>query len=138
MGEYERTSLHLIAHVGPQVLLNVNSGQINMQELLTSKLIRFWTIAIAANGVEPMRRVLYKPLDTLLKDVLAEVLGIDGPAATRWSISVCPSPKRELARLSDKDLTRNLCDVGVVFGSVLTLNRVDSHFLGIAATAASR
>lgn len=127
--------LHLIAHVGPQVMLNLNSGHINLQELLTSKLIRFWAIASAANGVEPMRRVLYKPPETLLKDVLIEVLGIDGPAAMRWSKSVCPSPTREVAGLTDRDLTRNLCDVGVVFGSVLTLTRTGGQSIGKVATA---
>jgi hypothetical protein len=127
--------LHLVVHVGSQVLLNVNSGQINLRELIISKLIRFWAIVNAADGGETRRRVLYKPADTLLSVVLADVLGIDDRAAMRWSMSVCPSPKREPASLTEKDLGRSLRDVGVVFGSVLSLDRTSTQSAEIARAA---
>ena len=126
-GNWARLSprpLHLIAHVGPQVLLNLTSRQVGLHELLTSRLIRFWTVVNADSGREPTRRVLYRTPDTLLKDVLLDVLGnVDDKALREWSISLCPSPKRAVAPLTDNDLGVTLCDVGIVFGSVLTLAR---------------
>jgi SIR2-like domain len=130
----------MIAYVGPQVLLNLTSRQIDLQELLSSPLIRFWAAVNedisdaqgshgGAGDQEPIRRVLYKRPETKLKDVLMEVLGdIDRSALETWFVSLCPSPRHDsqspdkrasAARLAD----RSLCDVGIVFGSVLTLDR---------------
>jgi hypothetical protein len=111
-------------HVGPQVLLNLTSRQMGLHELLTSRLIRFWTVVNSDSGGEAMRRVLYRPPQTLLRDVLIELLGdVDDKSLKEWSISLCPSPKRTVGPLNDNDLGKPLCDVGIVFGSVLTLVR---------------
>lgn len=126
-GNWARESqrpLHVIAHVGPQVLLNLTSRQVGLHELLISRLIRFWAVVNAESGGEPTRRVLYREPQTLLKDVLIEVLGdVDDNALKEWSISICPSPKHTIGTLTDKDLGKTLCDVGIVLGSVLTLCR---------------
>lgn len=128
--------LHLIAHVGPQVLLNLTSGQISLHELLTSRLIRFWAMVNSERGAEPARRVLYrKPDDTTLKDVLVEVLGEVGDSALKeWSVSLSPSPSRAIGPLTDKSLDQNIRDVGVVLGSVLTLSRARPHTHGKTLT----
>ena len=119
-----KTPLRLIAHVGGQVFLNLTSRQIGLHELLTSELIRFWTVVTFGSHTEATRRVLYRGPETSLRDVLIEVLGdLNDNALEQWSISLCPSPKRNLEPLSGNDLTRTLSDVGVVFGSVLTLVR---------------
>jgi hypothetical protein len=133
-------SLRMIAHAGPQVWLNLTSRQIDMHELLTSGLIRFWTVvnpAISFGGRtgsqehrgEPVRRVFYKTPCTPLRDILSEILGeIENEALRNWSISLSPSPRRDeehrppanAYELADKGLS----DIGVVFGSVLGLQRV--------------
>jgi hypothetical protein len=119
-----RRPLHLIAHVGHQVLLNLTSNQIGLHELLTSRLIRFWAVVNYEGGREPTRRVLYRPPRTSLKEVLMEVLGdVHESALCKWSISLSPSPRHETGPLNEQHLEQNLCDVGVVFGSVLTLSR---------------
>lgn len=119
--------LHLIAHVGPQVLLNLNSRQIALPELLTSGLIRFWTVVNHESGREPTRRVLYRHPDKLLKEVVVESLGnVGDETLKKWNMWLCPSPKRDL-RLTENDLGRALRDVGFVFGSVLTLERARPH-----------
>ncbi len=116
--------LHLIAHVGSQVLLNLSSRQVGLYELLTSRLIRFWTVVNSESGMEPTRRVVYRTPQTLLKEVLVDALGdVDDKALREWSISVCPSPKHEAGPITDEYLGMTICDVGVVFGSVLTLTR---------------
>jgi len=119
-----KRSLHMIAHVGNQVLLNLTSRQIGVHELLSSRLIRFWAVVNSSSGGEPVRRVLYRTPETRLKDVLIEVLGrVDDEAFKKWAISLCPSPRNRVGHLTDEDLSQTLCDVGVVFGSVLTLSR---------------
>ena len=103
-------------------LLNLTSRQIGLQELLTSRLIRFWTVVNHGGGAEPTRRVLYRTPRTTLKEVLIEVLGdVSDEALREWSISVSPSPRHAAGPLTDKHLRQTLCDVGIVFGSVLTL-----------------
>ena len=117
-------ALHLSAYVGHQVLLNLTSHQIGLHELMTSTLIRFWAIITTSDGQNPTRRVLYKPATARLGDTLMELLDLSNERALmNWSKSLCPSPKRSLFPLEQKDLDKTLVDVGVVFGSVLTLVR---------------
>jgi len=123
--------LHVIAHVGDQVLLNLTSRQIGLVELLTSRYIRFWVVVNSEAGRETTRRVLYRTRETRFRGVLVEVLGqIDDRALSAWSISLCPSPRREvgalaqeLAPLPEMHLDATICDIGIVFGTVLTLTR---------------
>jgi hypothetical protein len=115
--------LHLTAHVGAQVLLNLTSGHIALHELLTSTLIRFWAVVNTGSGGEPIRRVLYRKPETQLKDVLTDVLGVTEDVLSKWSISVCPSPRYSSGHLISEDTSIALSEAGVVFGSVLTLNR---------------
>jgi hypothetical protein len=116
--------LHLIAHVGPQVLLNLTSRQIGLCELLSSTLVRFWAVVNFEAGRESARRVLYKSPECTLRDVLIDLLGqLDDQALAAWSVSICPSPKRDPEPLTGPDLGRKLFEVGVVFGSVVVLAR---------------
>jgi hypothetical protein len=139
--------LHVIAHVGPQVLLNLTSRRISLYELLTSTLIRFSTAVTAQAGREPTRRVLYKDAGTRLADVLNEVLEIDAAlpqVVPYWSMSLCPTPTHptpgvhEVATpLNSAYLDKSLCATGVVFGSVLTLARVHQLAAGEKRRAAA-
>ena len=97
---------------------------------LTWRLIRFWTEVNSEHGREPSRRVLYRPPDTRLKDVAMEVLSVGEDALEDWTVSLSPSPKHTVGPVSAKDLGKPLCDVGVVFGSVLTLCRTRSQPAG--------
>jgi len=106
------------------VLLNLTSCQISLHELLTSPMIRFWAMVSSENGRESTKRVFYRPPGTTLKEVLIDLLGdLDLAALTKWSISLCPSPKLLPEPLNARDLEKSLSDVGIVFGSVLTLAR---------------
>jgi hypothetical protein len=76
---------------------------------------------------------------TKLRKVLVEVLGdIDAAALDTWHVSLCPSPQHDPNEKPDRRATdqkeskrvtarslmnKTLCDVGIVFGSVLTLER---------------
>ena len=132
--------LHVIVHVGPLVLLNLTSRRISLYELLTSTMIRFSTAVIAEDGSEPARRVLYKHPGTRLSDVLNEVLELDAAlpqAVPYWSMSLCPSPAHPTPGSHDAAtplnpawLGKSLCAAGVVFGSVLTLARVQQKTAG--------
>lgn len=83
--------------------LNLTSHQIDLHELLISKLIRFWTVVNYPSpvghefqAVEPIRRVFYRRPEVSLRDVLVEVLGdIDDDALENWSVSLCPSPEHD-------------------------------------------
>jgi len=123
--------LRLVAHVGSQVLLNLTSRQVGLHELLTSRLIRFWVVVNAERGGEPTRRVLYRDPQTLLKEVLEDVLGdVDEEALQDWSMALCPSPRHGAGALRQKELCMALCDVGIVLGSVLTLSRAGAGHEG--------
>lgn len=122
-------------------------SQKGLYELLTSELIRFSTEVIAENGSEPARRVLYKCPRTPLGGVLNEVLELRAkelPKDVSWSMSLCPSPTHpapgahEVATpLNAARLDKSLCAAGVVFGSVLTLVRVDPNPVGRKEKAAA-
>jgi hypothetical protein len=132
--------LNLSAHVGHQVLLNLTSHQIRLDELVTSNLLRFWAIITTDDGQNPTRRVLYKPPTDGLGDILMELLGLtDKEALENWSTSLCPCPKRTLFPLGHKDLDKSLADAGVVFGSVLTLVRTSqAHGTSVAKLDTAR
>ncbi|HTU48284.1 MAG TPA: SIR2 family protein [Bryobacteraceae bacterium] len=115
--------LLLTVHAGFQILLNLTSRQIGLQELLTSRLMRFWAILNPGKGKEPVRRVFHKSPRTPLREVLADILGDIGDRVNEWSISVCPSPRRTTESIAHITPSMSLCDAGVVFGSVLTLTR---------------
>jgi SIR2-like protein len=146
----QRSRLRMVVYVGPQVMLNLTAHQIDLGELVTSRLIRFWTVVdesdlSSQDGIEsvserePVRRALYMKPHTKLRKVLVEVLGdIDPTALHTWHVSLCPSPQHDLDEEPDRhapgqkkskcvtawDLrNKTLCDVGIVFGSVLTLER---------------
>jgi hypothetical protein len=137
--------LHVIAHVGPQVLLNLTSRRISLYELLTSTLIRFSTAVTAQKDSEPTRRVLYKDAQTRLADVMNEVLEFDTTppqVIPYWSMSLCPAPTHPMpgvhevaTPLNSAYLDKSLCAAGVVFGSVLTLARVHQEPAGEKAQA---
>jgi hypothetical protein len=139
--------LHVIVHVGPHVLLNLTSRRISLYELLTSTMIRFATAVIAEDGSEPTRRVLYKSPGTRLSDVLNEILDLDAAlpqAVPSWSMSLCPSPTHpargaheSATPLNPAWLDKSLCAAGVVFGSVLTLARVQQKPAGEKEQATS-
>jgi hypothetical protein len=110
--------------VGQQVLLNLTAGQLNLQETLASRRIRFWAVVDSAEGMQPTRRIFYEPAKTPIRKLLFELLGdIDDDALNSWSLSICPSPKRMASNPTGQDWGKTLCDVGIAFGSVLTLQR---------------
>jgi hypothetical protein len=138
----------LIAYVGSQILLNLTAQQIDLHELLASELIRFWTVvnpvARTTSGTpysevdrEPIRRVLYKCSKTLIGSVAMEVLSDVAPAALKdWKLSVCPSSHHHPESVTvDKVADKTICDAGIAFGSVLTLDRLGSVSASRGASA---
>src|SRR5262249_29896238 len=134
-------SLRLILHIQSDVAFNLTSGRIDVQELLSSELVRFWAVVSLDAKKEPVRRVLHYKEETKLEEVLLD-LGVPfGDGRAEWSLSVCPSP-RKAAEKSVNDTTSSLHDhtllsIGVVFGSVLTLDRTGAAN-GLGKSAAGR
>jgi hypothetical protein len=135
--DVQRSPLRLILHVQDYVEFNLTSGRIDIQELLSSELIRFWAIMSSDPKQEPVRRVLYYKEDTLLQEVLDD-LGVPfGKEQAEWSVSVCPSPRKPLDK-PEKCTTwsllgsATLSSIGIVFGSVLTLECGTEECLGKA------
>lgn len=125
----ERGPLRLILHIQSDVEFNLTSGRIDVQELLSSELIRFWAIVSSDANKEPVRRVLHYAEGTRLRAVLDD-LGVPfGEGLAEWSVSVCPSPRRAPEKgvkkttwsLHGHDQEPTLFSIGVVFGSVVTL-----------------
>ncbi len=132
--------LKLILYVGSQVLLNLTSQRIDVHELLTSPLTGFWVVVQADSELEPTRRVFHYPTcATKLCDVLDE---LEVPRAQDWFVTLCPTPYHDgtmppstTADLADKSLR----EIGVVFGSVLTMQRISKDAIdctGVRATSA--
>jgi hypothetical protein len=112
--------LRLVLHIESDVELMLTSGRVDVAELLTSKLLRFWAVVASAGNLEPVRRSLYYHSSTHLAEVLRELKV--PPDSRNWFVSVCPSPRKETLRQAVcevQDLT--LTEVGLVFGSVLIL-----------------
>jgi hypothetical protein len=81
----------IVYTVQPDVWLNLTSGRINIEELLTSNLMHFWAVIQTDEKREPARRVLYYPRDELLGTVLEDLRIL---RTQRWGLSICPSPRR--------------------------------------------
>lgn len=124
----DKTPFCLVLHIQDEAGFNLTSGRIDVQELLTFELIRFSAIVSPGAGKEPVRRVLTYKEGAKLEDVLDD-LGIPfGKGSAEWSVSICPAPRLHLEK-AVKKTTWTLADsepptllsIGVVFGSVLTL-----------------
>jgi hypothetical protein len=132
--DHANDPLRVLLYVGPEVVLNLTSHRIDLQELLSSDLTRFWTIVSfdSDSSPDPVRRACYYRTDqTPLRTILDEM---QVPPSEDWQVSISPSPRhgnasRTAAALAEK----SLMDIGVVFGSVLTLERVAAA--GRAVTA---
>ena len=124
----QRHPLKLILYVGSQVILNLTAHQIDVCELLTSGLTRFWTVVHPEGNKEPVRRALFCPTSTTKLGAVLKIVGI--PPSKNWLVSLCPSPRQDHtlpANLSNAESLagRSLRDIGVVFGSTLTIERTD-------------
>jgi hypothetical protein len=123
--QHKQRAFELILHVGGDVMLNLTSNRIDIRELLTSNLTRFWAVVSTDSGREPVRRALYYAPETRLEDVLDDLAV---PRSSDWFVSVSPSPHRDGQVPSGQRTTiqlsdRTLVDIGVAFGSILTVNR---------------
>jgi hypothetical protein len=120
------SKLRLILHIDSDLAFNLTSGRIDVQELLSSEFIRFWSVVMldreGDRDREPTRRILYYRPDTKFVEVLKE-LGVPYErGSSEWSVSVFPCPRPT----PEKELTwqlqdRTLLSIGVVFGSMLVL-----------------
>jgi hypothetical protein len=122
--EHPHSDLRLKLYVLPEVIDNLTADRINIHELLTSGLIRFWTSVSADASEEPVRRVLYYHPDTHFQTVLDD---LDVQASSDWCVSLTPSsrwPSDAPEERTASALRNNtLMQLGVVFGSELTLQR---------------
>jgi hypothetical protein len=122
--EHPHSDLRLKLYVLPEVIHNLTADRINIHELLTSGLIRFWTSVAADASEEPARRVLYYHPDTPFQTVLDD---LDVQPSNDWSVSLTPSPRWSLDAAEERTASalrqKTLLQIGVVFGSELTLQR---------------
>ena len=120
---FPESKLRAYFYVGPDVALNLTSQRIDLQELLSSDLVRFWTEVMTDAKAEPFRRVFYHRPEKPVMDLLREV-GV--PASKEWELSVCPSPRTDDAPICTDGLAQmTLEKLGVVFGSVVSVRRED-------------
>lgn len=135
-GEWRRmhpkSRLRLILHIQLDVAFNLTSERIDVQELLSSELLRFWVVVVSDPNQEPVRRILHYKKDCFLRDVLEEleVPSLQGPS--EWTISICPTPRRETEGSETERRTWKLRDctlqsIGLVFGSILTLECANAN-----------
>jgi SIR2-like domain len=118
---HPESKLQAYLYVGPEVALNLTSLRIDLQELLTSDLVRFWTEVMTDAKAEPFRRVFYHRPEKPLTDLLREV---GAPASEAWELSVSPSPRTDDAPVCTAGLEEmTLEKLGVVFGSVVSIRR---------------
>ncbi|HEY2015006.1 MAG TPA: SIR2 family protein [Bryobacteraceae bacterium] len=124
---HQRRSVRLVLHTQADVEFNLTSGRIDVQELLSSELIRFWAVVSSDKNKEPVRRVLHYAEETKLSEVLKEIGVPFGKSSAQWSVSVCPSPRKSPEAknttwsLAESNPEPTLASIGVVFGSVLAL-----------------
>ena len=131
---HPESKLQAYLYVGPEVALNLTSQRIDLQELLASDLVRFWTEVMTDDKGEPFRRVFYHRPENLVTELLREV---GAPESKAWELSVCPSPRTDDTPICTADLgDMTLEKLGVVFGSVLSVRRKISGVCANAAPAA--
>jgi hypothetical protein len=116
------SKLRLTVHAEPTIEFNLDSGRIDIRELMSSDQIRFWAVVSSGFNREPVRRSLRYPPETKLERILHDIDLPCGDESGNWSVSLCPSPRRNAKPKTAKDLLQsNLMQIGVAFGSVLIL-----------------
>ena len=131
---HPESKLRAYLYVGREVALNLTSQRIDLQELLTSDLVRFWTEVITDAKTEPFRRVFYHRPEKRVTDLLHEV---GAPESEAWELSVSPSPRTDDAPICTAGLGEmTLEKLGVVFGSVVSVRRKTAGECAIGAGAA--
>jgi hypothetical protein len=126
--ENPQSGLRLRLYVLPEVMENLTANRIDIHELLTSELIRFWVFVYGDADEEPERRVFYYLPATAFRAVLDE---LDIQPSDAWSVSLHPTPRwpddvppaMTTAALAELPLVT----IGVAFGSVLTVQRDESR-----------
>lgn len=119
--KHNRVPLRLLLYVQSDVEFCLTSGRIDIPELLSSSLIRFWVVIVPTGGQEPIRHAMHCCPSTRVGEVLKEV-GVP-PCSDRWSLSLCPSPRKEPLNsvTSNQVHDRTIVQIGIAFGSVVIL-----------------
>ena len=129
-----QAGMRLRLYVLPEVIENLTASRIDIHELLTSELIRFWVFVYADGDAEPERRVFYYPPAVPFRAVLDE---LDIQPSDAWFVSLQPAPRwpddapAQITTVALADMP--LGAIGVAFGSVVTVQRAAAQ----SATAAS-
>ena len=132
--ENPQAGMRLKLYVLPEVTENLTANRIDVHELLTSELIRFWVFVYDEGDDDPERRVFYYSPDTPFRAVLDE---LDVQPSDAWSVSLHPRPR--WPGDAPPDMTTSalaglpLVTIGVAFGSVLAIQRASPR----AAAASS-
>ena len=122
--ENPQAGMRLRLYVLPEVIENLMANRIDVHELLTSELIRFWVFVYADADSEPERRVFYYSPAMPFRAVLDE---LDVQPSDAWWVSLQPAPRwpgdapAQMTTFALAD--RPLSSMGVAFGSVLTVQR---------------
>jgi hypothetical protein len=126
--ENPQAGLRFKLYVLPDVIENLTASRIDIHELLTSELIRFWISVYADADEEPERRVFYYPPAKPFRAVLDD---LDMEPSSEWSVSIQPTPRwpgdapPDMTTAALADLT--LVKMGVAFGSLLMVQRANSN-----------
>jgi hypothetical protein len=110
--------LHVLVYVmDATVLSQLSAGAVNVHELLSCPLIRFWA-EIDSDERASMRMTLYYPGKTRI----AEIMTLLGLPATNgeWKVTVHPPPMPDIQKLhADHTAELTLEEAGIVPGSTL-------------------
>jgi hypothetical protein len=109
--------LHLNVYImDPTVLSSLSAGAVDVHELLSCSLIRFW-VEIDSGERASSRVTLYRDGETHINEIMT-FLGL--PTSGRWSITVHPPPRKDSPEIQQGDPAKlSLAEVGVVPGSTL-------------------
>lgn len=116
------SKLRLTVHVEPTIQFNLDSGRIDIRELISSDQIRFWAVVCSGPNREPVRRALRYSPGVQLERVLHDIDLPCGGGSENWTVSLYPSPRRNDKPRTAADLLGcDLVQIGVAFGSVVIL-----------------
>jgi hypothetical protein len=118
---HPEAGLRLVLHViDPDVRLDIDSGRIDVLELLSCEEVRFW-VEIRHDGLEAERHIELRSPETTLGEIAERYHA----ASPHWRAEALPAPThlQRLLPLTPETLSLPLTEIGIVPGSTLRFRR---------------
>jgi hypothetical protein len=129
--------LHLLVYVVDQTVLSeLSAGMVNVHELLSCDLVRFWA-EVESDEQASKRVTLYRDGNTGIVEIM-ELLGLPKTNGA-WRVTVHPPPTRRMQQMDiDQAAMLSLEEVGVVPGSTLRFTDTRRHRAQLKSQPATR